>query len=310
MKRKLFTATFTVALAAVAGLAILTLMPNSAAAFDQWGGGGSDCSANTCHGNNFGFGDPLHNLHIPMTPDCNACHPSGGGSTPVQIGSSDNGAKPSCSGCHVGTGLRTFHRNNNVGTTCDGAGCHTSPESPPPESTLPPYYGTVTAPSLTDPCNPTQSQNVNENWDGNFIGLDNDGDGLVDTLDPDCQAPPANPAVLDIKANGMDANVPVARGARTQIDVSLVCNDEAGNLSDYIAVVITRFGVFHFDLASGWTPGLDVTLTAPCTNVNTRIMNMPLPVGTYKFFWALDSTPDGMITPASANIDSVKVIVQ
>jgi PKD repeat protein len=48
-----------------------------------------------------------------------------------------------------------------------------------------------------EPCNQVAEANINENWTiGDLLGLDNDGDLLYDTLDPDCavnEAPIADP---------------------------------------------------------------------------------------------------------------------
>lgn len=311
MIRKLLTTVFALALVTVAAAAVFALLPCSAGAY-VWDDPGTTCSSGgTCHGATFagGAGAPLHDLHTPMTPDCNACHSDGGGS-PIEISNSDNGDKPSCTGCHIAEGLRQHHRNAGA-ATCDGAVCHANPETSSPENTPPPYYGTVTAPNMDNPCNPSGQQNRDENWDGNTIGLDNDGDLLVDGNDPDCQAPAPTPAVPDVKANDQDGPLTVARGDMVAIDVGLVCNDDKGTRFDYVAVVLTPFGFYHYDLASkSWVPGLAVTVTAPCVDVARTLLNMKLPKGVYTFFWALDKTPDGVVTPAGANRDQVKVTVQ
>jgi hypothetical protein len=57
---------------------------------------------------------------------------------------------------------------------------------PPVESTKPPYYGT-SATKANNACNPVAQANVNENWSlGEFDGLDNDGNNLLDGADPAC----------------------------------------------------------------------------------------------------------------------------
>ncbi|GAB4258244.1 MAG: hypothetical protein Kow0092_05730 [Deferrisomatales bacterium] len=133
-----------------------------------------------------------HKMHRDaafMATDCNLCHTSGDGRNPF-LGSSDgtpDNPGMGCTGCHEKYGLRAHHAVNGV-TMC--AGCHPGDPPPPPEGTLPVYYGTPD--TLADsPCNPLAQPNVNENWTvGDFQGLDNDGDNLYDTADPDCQLGP------------------------------------------------------------------------------------------------------------------------
>jgi hypothetical protein len=66
-------------------------------------------------------------------------------------------------------------------------------ETPPPENTKPPYYGTVDT-RADNPCNLVAESNINENWTiGDFVGLDNDGDGVYDGADSDCAVLPECP---------------------------------------------------------------------------------------------------------------------
>ncbi len=148
-----------------------------------------------------------------MDTECNLCHTSGDQRNPY-IGSS-NGTNDNigygCVGCHgrledagndelsagLGAGLRQHHTNSGV-TECQD--CHWDADpanyTPVGEDVLPPYYGTVDT-LADDPCNPIAQANINENWTlGDFEGLDNDGDLLYDTDDPDCAAnvpPTADP---------------------------------------------------------------------------------------------------------------------
>jgi hypothetical protein len=148
-----------------------------------------------CHGGfTGGPGNALHNNHVNglMTTSCNLCHPAGGGTKPVLTYSSGTGGGYGCAGCHgndygemsggqpkaSGYGLRQHHANNGV-TVC--ADCHgTVPILP--ENDPPPYY-TMMVSRLTDPCDSTQEDLP---FDVDSVGLDNDGDGLVDAADPDC----------------------------------------------------------------------------------------------------------------------------
>jgi len=121
-----------------------------------------------------------------MDADCGNCHIQNGDAT--LMNDSRNGF--GCLGCHGrvddgavrGRGLRQHHRVTGA-STCSG--CHDSPEAPLPESVAPPYYGGPLT-RVDDPCN--SSPATLEDWSGDGVGLDNDGDNLYDGNDPDCQA--------------------------------------------------------------------------------------------------------------------------
>lgn len=130
-------------------------------------------------------GDDKHQMHRSsgnMNTECDLCHTSGDGRNPY-IGSSDGTASNlglGCTGCHEALGLRAHH-----GSFC--ASCHQNDPAPPTEDVIPPYYGTVDT-NADFPCN--SDENTSEDWTGDGIGLDNDGDGLYDMDDPDCEALP------------------------------------------------------------------------------------------------------------------------
>ncbi len=90
-------------------------------------------------------------------------------------------------------GLRQHHFQAGV-QLCSGCHADADPANKmtAPESTFPPYYGNAMYANIpTDPCNPEPG--LPENYAGSTIGLDNDGDGTYDTLDPDCGAMPGTP---------------------------------------------------------------------------------------------------------------------
>jgi hypothetical protein len=141
-------------------------------------------------GTTFPGGDKheMHRSSSYMNTECDLCHTSGDGRDPF-IGSSDGtNSNPGlgCTGCHQEFGLRAHHETAGSGGCL---GCHGNDSAPPPESQDPTYYGTIDT-NVANACNPTASPNLNENWSvGDFEGLDNDGDGLYDGADPDCQDP-------------------------------------------------------------------------------------------------------------------------
>lgn len=184
---------------------------SAAGAYENYSTNGLTGNCATCHGDflsspyvsmadGANWGDDLHDVHrnTMLNGDCNACHSSGGRS-PVSLLSSVGGAgfdPISCLGCHgrpdgggtvTGAGLRQHHWNSGV-TGCLDCHADSNPAAltPPGENVMPPYYFTPDAAhpgKPTDPCNP----NGEEDFAGTFIGLDNDGDGLYDQNDSDCQ---------------------------------------------------------------------------------------------------------------------------
>lgn len=196
---------------AVALLCMTLWAPNVQAAPWYDDGAGNGCVS--CHpGFELGNG-PLHNRHridFGIT-QCNLCHPSGAGSTPVLTYFSGPGGGLGCAGCHghdygetspnsgqpkaTAYGLRQFHVNQGVTTCGTSGGCHVpgnlghSNPFPPvfSEDMAPPYYGQATN-NLTDPCSSAQEDLP---FDGDSVGLDNDGNGFADfPNDPNC-GPPA-----------------------------------------------------------------------------------------------------------------------
>lgn len=203
---------------AVALLCVALWAPHAQAypAYDD--GAGNGCVQ--CHPGFQGGGPGLHSNHrnqfgLTSVPDgCNACHPSGPGSTPVLTYSSGPGGGLGCVGCHgrdygetspnsgnpkaTGYGLRQHHVNNSV-PGCPG--CHVAgslghPNPLPailPESVAPPYYGVVTS-ALTNPCDSAEEDLP---FDGDSVGLDNDGNGLIDyPADPACAPPTTTTTTL------------------------------------------------------------------------------------------------------------------
>jgi hypothetical protein len=212
---------------------------------------GSNCSQ--CHGaftdstSPTGASIPMgkHELHRSssyMNTECNLCHTVGDSRNPYT--NSSNGTNDNvgygCSGCHgrledagndanstgYGAGLRQHHWRSGI-QTCGMANCHTDADpaayTPVPESVDPPYYNTVDTLAKL-PCNPDAVADTNENWSvGDFEGLDNDGDNVYDTLDPDC-APPGSPGeTLNLRVTNHD---PAANSLDLTVDIPCSASDQ------------------------------------------------------------------------------------
>jgi hypothetical protein len=189
-----------------AALLWLALRAPTALAYPSYDdGAGHGCV--TCHNGFQGGNGPLHFQHRTLLgiTTCNLCHPAGGGSTPVLTYTSGPGGGFGCAGCHgqdygetsptsgepkaTAYGLRESHVRKGVGA-CGSAGCH-NPGSlghadpfPTPlgENVAPPYYDPIFS-SLMNSCSSAEEDLP---FDADPVGLDNDGDGLVDAADPDC----------------------------------------------------------------------------------------------------------------------------
>ncbi len=147
----------------------------------------------------------LHEVHSGaayMNADCDLCHrPEDEGNPWLTWSVGAGGAPPvGCMGCHgrivtgnlpSTSGLLNFHAGVGGGCTT----CHDAFTYPPaaPESMPPPYYGLGVS-NVDDSCNGDASST--EDWSGDGVGLDNDGDGLADLADPDCGSPVCGDSVV------------------------------------------------------------------------------------------------------------------
>lgn len=177
------------ALLAITSLLLVAAGTTNSQAYEDYGG------CKDCHGDFRGPtstkgtvfpGNNNHDMHrnaANMATACNLCH-TGDSTTrvPTFIKTSNgtaNNAGLGCTGCHEPAGLRKHHKVN--GTDCYD--CHDPLETPQPENTKPPYFGTVDT-KAQNPGNTVLTGNTNENWSvGDFLGLDNDGNSLYDLAD-------------------------------------------------------------------------------------------------------------------------------
>lgn len=208
----------------------------TALAYERYNDGCQAChgaftDATSLKGSIFPSGDKheMHRSSSAMNTDCDLCHTSGDGRDPF-IGSSNGTANNlgiGCTGCHAAEGLRAHHATSGI-TGC--ASCHTSDGMPSPEDLHPRYYGTVDT-NADGSCNLEPAANVNENWTiGDFLGLDNDGDGLYDVLDPDCQQRILSLGVLeDLPVSGGTAYAALVPDSGTSRNIVYIRNASTGS---------------------------------------------------------------------------------
>ena len=189
--------TYTYQSSLIAALLVTLFLGNTGQTFERYkNDAGGSCS--DCHGDFTDSTSPKstvfptggkHTMHRDssyMSSECNLCHTKGDSRNPYlksSDGTKSNDPGLGCIGCHLAEGLRAHHAAHGV-TQC--AICHPSDEPPPPENTVPPYYGTADT-KVDSPCNGVAAANTNENWSvGDFLGLDNDGNTLYDMADFAC----------------------------------------------------------------------------------------------------------------------------
>jgi hypothetical protein len=240
--------------ALLAGVLVFAALATDAVAYERYkndGAAGTWCAE--CHGDFTGPTSPLdttfpgddkHRMHraaSEMNTECDLCHTSGDGRNPF-IGSSDGTANNpglGCTGCHGrdldvdpdipagrGAGLRQHHDNAGEGIC---ATCHFDADpanyTPVPENVTPTYYGTADT-NADLPCNGTAAVETNENWSiGDFLGLDNDGDGVYDGTEGDCFSFGQTPGEALVRVSALDA-----AASQLTIDYDVACLSQRNSL--------------------------------------------------------------------------------
>jgi len=98
----------------------------------------------------------------------------------------------------------------------------------------------------------------------------------------------------DIKANGKDGLITVSFGTPVSITASLAPGNENGKLADWWIVESTPWGWYSLTL-SGWQFGLYPLIQYPLLGITpVEIINGLLPAGDYVFYFAVDTTPNGL----------------
>ncbi len=116
----------------------------------------------------------------------------------------------------------------------------------------------------------------------------------------------------DIKANGSDGPITIKPADTLSVTISLDSGNGVGMNADWWMVAETSGGWYHLDLLCDcWKPSLFVTYLSPLYNLSPReVLNMSgLPVGTYKFYFAVDMNMNGHLDMGQLYYDSVTVTV-
>ncbi|NNG46151.1 MAG: choice-of-anchor D domain-containing protein [Deltaproteobacteria bacterium] len=157
------------------------------------------------------------------------------------------------------------HHDNAGAASC--VGCH--PGTPAPENTPVPGYATITA-SL-DPCDGSE-----ERWTPGTTSLDNDGDLLYDSADPDCG--PAAPQIDVDPASNDFGDVTVGNTSAVEVTIS---NTGTADL-DLFDGVLSDTTNFSLDLNGGTNPCTDTPPPiAPGGNCTVSAAFMPQSVAAF-----------------------------
>ncbi len=141
-----------------------------------------------------------------------------------------------------------------------------------------------------------------------------DTNGNADSLDDTISVT----GLTDITAN--DSDVPITLGSTDtlSVKVSLAAGGSSGTPADWWVAADTPFGWFYYNLSTssfvfaGASPfDILVTFQGPLFNLSPpfEVLNMPIPSGTYTFYFAVDWIVNGVLDLGSMDFDSVKVVV-
>ena len=119
------------------------------------------------------------------------------------------------------------------------------------------------------------------------------------------------PPVPDIKANGQDGPITVAKGKSVRITVALDPGDYAGQKVDWWVTANTPGNVWNSYIWERrlWVSGIRVSYQAGLTAVSKKVLDSRrLPVGDYTFYFAVDNNMDSK--PDATWSDAVTVHIK
>ncbi|MBI2877425.1 MAG: S8 family serine peptidase [Candidatus Tectomicrobia bacterium] len=136
------------------------------------------------------------------------------------------------------------------------------------------------------------------------------GFGIVDAFNAISNIP-----LPDVKANGADGPIQVAQKDLLTVSLRLAPNLQNGKSVDWWVVATTPLfppnDLFFYHLTQGWIPGLSVTYQGPLFTLSPmEVLRMTgLPVGSYTFYFGVDTNPNGTLDMGAAFYDRVQVTV-
>ena len=120
--------------------------------------------------------------------------------------------------------------------------------------------------------------------------------------------------VPDIKANDSDGPLLIAIGTPLQVDVSLVSNDATGQAADWWLVTEAPDGRYWYDLSGSWVKSVSPIPTyggALFDITSMTVLNSSnLPIGSYRFYFGVDTNANGVLDIDVLFVDTVDVTIQ
>jgi len=117
-----------------------------------------------------------------------------------------------------------------------------------------------------------------------------------------------------IRANYITDTVNIDGCSPVSISISLAPGDKAGQPADWWVAARTPFASpmdwYSYVHPTGWQPGILLGAQIPLFEIISpfEVLNMPLPTGTYTFYFAIDDNADGLLD--ATWYDSVQVDVR
>jgi hypothetical protein len=115
----------------------------------------------------------------------------------------------------------------------------------------------------------------------------------------------------DIKANGLDGPLTITTSDTLSVTIALDPGSYTGVNADYWILARISSDWFHYEVGSGWQPGLSVTHQGSLFNLAPfEILNTSgLPVNSYTLYFAVDMIMNGSIDLDQIYYDGVGVTV-
>lgn len=119
--------------------------------------------------------------------------------------------------------------------------------------------------------------------------------------------------MTDITVNGMDGPLVINQGDNLIVEIEIAPECSLGQDADWWLIASSPFGWYRYHLTSGtWTLGFAATHQGPLVDVGpmTIYNGTSLPVGTYTFYFGVDTNRNGVFDEPDSTYDSAEVTVQ
>lgn len=122
----------------------------------------------------------------------------------------------------------------------------------------------------------------------------------------------STPPTVDMRINGKDVPLTLPRTGTLNLRVSLNASGYMSHTADWWLMVLYSGSWFHFDVQHGqWINGIAPSLQGPLMDLSSISVftRTGLPTGTYTFYFAVDTIPDGLLSTEAMSVDGIQVVV-